>query len=550
MPVVLVLNFLFYGLGFAAEDRVKAISPGGVQPGLVADCRPTFSWSAVSWADGYDLLVFSAPAVGEFAAEELLAQGEPLFEIHISGQGVCWVPDGETALAPGQEYVWFVRPFAGGGPGLWSAAARFVVDLTETEGFISDTLRYELSRYLDGSAGSASPFAGFSRLLLAAQPEATAFSRTALPAGAEEELVSKSTGLAEEAAGRPEINASADAGGDLPRGAAPDTRISLSGPVRVDVDNSGAVPSAETRAKDPILISFTHSFVDVGEVLYSKAGMRLVDEGYSSMASSYFGGNAYIFFEPDLSFLVENLGGTLRLFTTNKGEDAETIEDRGLSITEQGNVGIGTDAPSLPLHVVGQDNNGTVATVKIVAGSQVMLLDGNEIDAMTSAGGGSILYLNNNSKGEVRVPTLRVTGGSDFSEQFDISCAEMLAEPGMVVRIDPENAGRLAISDQVYDRRVAGIISGAGGVNPGMMMSQSATLADGSHPVALSGRVYCWVDADQGAVAPGDLLTTARTPGHAMKVSDYQQAQGAILGKAMTPLASGRGLVLVLVSLQ
>jgi hypothetical protein len=35
-----------------------------------------------------------------------------------------------------------------------------------------------------------------------------------------------------------------------------------------------------------------------------------------------------------------------------------------------------------------------------------------------------------------------------------------------------------------------------------------------------------------------------------MKVTDHAQAQGAILGKAMTSLEAGEGLVLVLVSLQ
>ncbi len=35
-----------------------------------------------------------------------------------------------------------------------------------------------------------------------------------------------------------------------------------------------------------------------------------------------------------------------------------------------------------------------------------------------------------------------------------------------------------------------------------------------------------------------------------MKVVDYGRSQGAILGKAMSSLEDGRGLVLVLVSLQ
>jgi len=83
-----------------------------------------------------------------------------------------------------------------------------------------------------------------------------------------------------------------------------------------------------------------------------------------------------------------------------------------------------------------------------------------------------------------------------------------------------------------------------------MMMGQKDSAADGVYPVALSGRVYCWADASTGAIRPGDLLTTSSIPGHAMKVSDHTRALGAIIGKAMTSLEKGKGLVLVLVSLQ
>ncbi|MCH7575088.1 MAG: hypothetical protein IIA59_08185 [Candidatus Marinimicrobia bacterium] len=44
--------------------------------------------------------------------------------------------------------------------------------------------------------------------------------------------------------------------------------------------------------------------------------------------------------------------------------------------------------------------------------------------------------------------------------------------------------------------------------------------------------------------------STSDTPGHVMRVSDHAQAQGAVIGKAMSALESGRGLVLVLVTLQ
>jgi len=151
--------------------------------------------------------------------------------------------------------------------------------------------------------------------------------------------------------------------------------------------------------------------------------------------------------------------------------------------------------------------------------------------------------------GTTRVKVLQITGGSDLAEPFEIEGPEAI-QPGMVVGIDPQNPGQLRLSDKAYDRTVAGIVSGAGGVNPGMLMSQNGSAADGKYPVALTGRVYCRTDASNGPIEPGDLLTTSNIPGHAMKVTDHAKAQGAIIGKAMSSLEQGRGLVLVLVTLQ
>ena len=151
--------------------------------------------------------------------------------------------------------------------------------------------------------------------------------------------------------------------------------------------------------------------------------------------------------------------------------------------------------------------------------------------------------------GAVRATVLKLTGGSDIAEPFDVTSAGEIMD-GMVLVIDPDSPGNLKIADRAYDRCVAGIISGAGEVEPALVMSQDGTIADGRYPVALTGRVYCWADASNGPIEPGDLLTTSSTPGHAMKALDPARTPGAVLGKAMTPLADGRGLVLVLVSLQ
>lgn len=120
----------------------------------------------------------------------------------------------------------------------------------------------------------------------------------------------------------------------------------------------------------------------------------------------------------------------------------------------------------------------------------------------------------------------------------------------MVVVIDPENPGQLRLATRPHDPKVAGVISGANGIQPGMRMGQRGTVVDGQYPVALTGRVWCWCDASYGAIEPGDRLTTSGTRGHAMKVTDHDKAPGTVIGKAMTALDEGSGLVLVLVQPQ
>jgi hypothetical protein len=149
----------------------------------------------------------------------------------------------------------------------------------------------------------------------------------------------------------------------------------------------------------------------------------------------------------------------------------------------------------------------------------------------------------------VSVCSLTVRGGCDIAEPFEMSRSEKEIPKGAVVVIDEDNPGHLKMSDRACDRRVAGIISGANGVNTGVKLTQEGVFENGQN-VALSGRVYVQADAGNGSIVPGDLLTTSEVPGHAMKVTDHAKAQGAILGKAMTGLKEGSGLILVLVTLQ
>jgi hypothetical protein len=163
-------------------------------------------------------------------------------------------------------------------------------------------------------------------------------------------------------------------------------------------------------------------------------------------------------------------------------------------------------------------------------------------DWATTEIGGTTTYID----GDASVKTLTIRGGADVAEPF--AMPEEIAK-GSVMVIDDAHPGQLKLSSEAYDTRVAGIVSGANGINPGIALHQEGVV-EGGQNVALSGRVYVQADATSGAIKPGDLLTTSDTPGHAMKVTEHSKAQGAILGKAMSGLKAGKGMVLVLVTLQ
>ena len=197
--------------------------------------------------------------------------------------------------------------------------------------------------------------------------------------------------------------------------------------------------------------------------------------------------------------------------------------------------------------------NGNEGDIRVLDGAGRIVFDFNAEFALLTlgaAGNEGDLILRNNAGAD----TIKLDGGSgdivlanaDCAEDFDIETSAEV-EPGTVMVLGEE--GALRESDEPYDRKVAGVISGAGACRPGLILDKKPTERR-RLPVALMGKVYCKVDAEYSPIAVGDLLTTSLTPGHAMRATDPVRAFGAAIGKALRPWKEGRGLIPILIALQ
>ena len=219
-----------------------------------------------------------------------------------------------------------------------------------------------------------------------------------------------------------------------------------------------------------------------------------------------------------------------------------------------------TDDPAVAsIHLDGQEGDIRAGrSISIGEGSNPRLhLDGRQGNVWVGGAGADgdiILFPKHVTTRDGALASIHLNGESgdiilrnaDCAEDFEVEDATA-APPGTVLVIGED--GRLRESDTPYDRRVAGVVSGAGEFRPGIVLGREPGRAR-RVPVALAGRVACLADASDGPIAVGDLLTTSARPGHAMAVEDSSAAFGAVLGKALAPLHEGIGLVPALVCLQ
>jgi hypothetical protein len=190
-----------------------------------------------------------------------------------------------------------------------------------------------------------------------------------------------------------------------------------------------------------------------------------------------------------------------------------------------------------------KNGNGVVGNSLSVDHAGVAGTNDNPVGIGVYGKGGRLAAL---FEGNVEVTGDLTCSNADCAEDFNVSDAKFV-EPGTVMVLGDDEV--LHPSHRAYDKRVAGVISGAGSYKPGIILDRQASRAR-RLPVALLGKVYCKVDAQYGAIAVGDLLTTSPTAGYAMKADDPMKAFGSVIGKALRPLTSGQGLIPILIALQ
>jgi hypothetical protein len=218
---------------------------------------------------------------------------------------------------------------------------------------------------------------------------------------------------------------------------------------------------------------------------------------YAVTLASY--GGAAIEMAPNRGFIFHTA------FPAGGAVKDEEFNSPRMIIDLNGNLGIGTMAPAYRLHVVGDAHIGGTLT-------------GTNIQATYQ----------------------------DLAEW--VPATADLA-PGTVVALNPEASNSVMPSNKAYDTTVAGVVSAQPGITLGIGGSDKEM-------IATTGRVKVKVTTAAGAIKVGDLLVSSDKSGVAMRSNPVEVSgismhrPGTIIGKALEPLASGEGEILVLLSLQ
>lgn len=268
--------------------------------------------------------------------------------------------------------------------------------------------------------------------------------------------------------------------------------------------------------------------------------------------------------------IIDERGDTRASLAANKageslslGGQRPTVLLDGASASIQAGQADG-QAGSLTLNAGGPkivaDAAACTVTVRSATGDDAFVIDanhdeGNGADRVRAVLGGPNRFGELQIQNDNASPTITLNGetgdieffNADFAEEFELAAdATELALPGTVMAIRP--TGDIGVCSDAYSTAAVGVVAGGGPYRPALVLDKRH---DGNRcAVAMIGKVGCFADATTTPIRVGDLLTTSDTPGHAMAVTDPSRALGAVIGKALSPLDDGTGMIRVLVTLQ
>jgi len=255
-------------------------------------------------------------------------------------------------------------------------------------------------------------------------------------------------------------------------------------------------------------------------------------------------------------WLFSSMGGNLYIGTST--DAYATSSPSALTITNAGNVGIGTSSPTTyKFSVAGSASLGSGDEVMRISSTgnvgigtttpyaKLSLVDNTASlrDVFTissSTTSGAVFRVD--SYGRVYGDGASYNAGADYAEYFYTNSVDL--KSGEVVCVDVVENNAVKRCERGADNNVMGIVSS----KPSFVGNHINSVKDNpSHYaiIGMMGQVEAFVSAENGAISVGDSLTSASsTPGMAMRADNGDST----VAVALEPLKEGTGTIKVLIS--